>query len=391
MIRFLFVAGLALLISGAKATAEDLRALARLDPLGSSIVDVDKGVMITLSLTQAVPYRVYTLDAPKRVVIEFREVAFGSDLELLDRSERISEVVGGDARPGWSQLQLVLDGPMEVTKAALTTDPQEGDAVVSLLLGPSSEEAFSLAAQSREPAISDGPEAPDDRALVVVLDPGHGGVDPGAQRKGYDEADLMLQFALELKEALLRGGVDRVELTRSDDSFVSLPARISIARAANADIFLSLHADALAEGRATGTTIYTLSQEASDRASALLAERQDRQDILAGVDLREQDDQIATILMDLARLETAPRSDRLADALVVGLRESLGKLHKRPRLRAGFSVLKAPDIPSVLIELGFMSSDTDLNNLLDSGWRGQAAKGIVDAITVWALDERARS
>jgi N-acetylmuramoyl-L-alanine amidase len=170
-----------------------------------------------------------------------------------------------------------------------------------------------------------------------------------------------------------------------------LPQRVSLARAAGADVFISLHADALAEGRATGTTIYTLSDEASDEASALLAERQDRTDILAGVDLTAHDDQIATVLMDLARRETTPRTDRLADALVDGLKNTLGKLHKRPRLEAGFSVLKAPDIPSVLIELGFMSSEKDLDRLRDQVWRSQAAVGIVDALDLWALEDAAIS
>ncbi|MCY4335457.1 MAG: N-acetylmuramoyl-L-alanine amidase [Litoreibacter sp.] len=392
MIRALLIACCAAFLSVVSAAAEDLRALARLDPLGSSIVDVDKGVIVTLAITQAVPYRVFTLSDPKRVVIEFREVAFGSDadLEMLDRSELIMSVTGGPSRPGWSQMQLELSEPLEVTQAALRTDAQDGDAIVSLLLGPTSEDAFLDAVEASNAAITTDPTQGDDGALVVVLDPGHGGVDPGAQRQGYDEADLMLKFAQELKDALLRGGVDRVALTRTDDSFVSLPARISIARAAGADLLISLHADALAEGYATGTTVYTLSEEASDRASALLAERQDRQDILAGVDLREQDDQIATILMSLARLETAPRADRLAETLVESLRESIGKLNNRPRRSAGFSVLKAQDIPSVLIELGFMSAQEDLDNLLDAEWRKRAAAGIVNAVTLWALDEQAR-
>ncbi|MEM6407408.1 MAG: N-acetylmuramoyl-L-alanine amidase [Pseudomonadota bacterium] len=381
-----------MMMSALCAVADDLRALARLDPLGSSIVDVDKGVVVTLALTQAVPYRIYTLNDPMRLVVEFREVAFGSasDIDMLNRSQGILQVTEGAGPLGWSQLQLELAEPMEVTQAALKTNPQDGDAVVSLLLGPSTLEAFSEAAEASRSDAAIEPSGRDDGALVVVLDPGHGGVDPGAQRSGHNEADLMLQFALELKEALLRGGIDRVALTRSDDSFVSLPARISYARAEGADVFISLHADALAEGYATGTTIYTLSENASDKASALLAERQDRQDILAGVDLREQDDQIATILMSLARLETAPSADRFADSLVKSLSSSLGKLNNRPRRSAAFSVLKAPDIPSVLIELGFMSSKEDLDNLLDAEWRRRAAAGIVDAVTVWALEERAR-
>jgi N-acetylmuramoyl-L-alanine amidase len=374
------------------AQAQQLRALARLDPAGSGIEDVAGGVAVTLALTQAVPYRVFTLDAPMRVVLDFRELAFDGDVAALDRSERITGLAAGLYQPGWSRLVLELDRPMEVIEAGLETDASDGDAVVRVTMAATSAEAFAASAGTPEPRRDKAiPVAADDGRLVVVLDPGHGGVDPGAQRGGHNEADLMLGFARELKEALLRGGVDDVVMTRTDDRFVSLPARVSVARAAGADLFLSLHADAIAKGRATGTTIYTLSQDATDAASAALAERQDRQDILAGVDLRAQDDQIATVLMDLARLQTAPRTDRLADEMVTGLQTHLGKLHKRPRLEAAFSVLKAPDIPSVLIELGFMSSETDLANLTDPRWRARAADGIVAAVNAWALDDTARS
>ncbi|MEM9584025.1 MAG: N-acetylmuramoyl-L-alanine amidase [Pseudomonadota bacterium] len=389
MIRHL-ISALCCLFFAASAQAQELRALARIDMTSSAISDVAKGVEVALSLTQAVPYRVFTLDAPMRVVIEFREVVFEPDLKGLDRSETVTALAAGSIRPGWSRLEIALAQPMAISSAGLETKPSEGRATVRLQLNPTTAEDFAASTNARDAQEPSTRVQPDDGRLIVVLDPGHGGVDPGAQRDGHDEADLMLQFARELKEALLRGGADGVVMTRSDDSFVSLPARVSIARAADADLFVSLHADAIAEGRATGTTIYTLSDEASDKASALLAERQDRQDILAGVDLRAQDDQIATVLMDLARQETAPRTEMFADQLVIGLRNRLGKLHKRPRLRAGFSVLKAPDIPSVLIELGFMSSASDLDNLMDPVWRAQAAEGIVDAVNAWSVEDAAR-
>ncbi len=387
------------LISGA-SMAQDLRAVARVEMAASGITDTQDGVDMSLALTQAVPYRIFALDAPMRIVIEFREVRFEQALDALDRSERVETLSWGAGPAGWSRLVLGLGVPMGVETAALETDPNEGTAVVRVRLRDVSRTAFAAGAAEpdgvrREPAPSAPPDGAgrtgrDDDRLVVALDPGHGGVDPGAQRGGHDEADLMLQFARALKEALLRGGVDEVVMTREEDRFVSLPARVSIARAAQADLLISLHADALAEGRATGVTVYTLSKEASDRASATLAERQDRQDILAGVDLRAQDDQIATVLMDLARAGTKLRTERLAGHMVTGLRGQLGELHKRPRLQAGFSVLKAPDIPSVLIELGFMSSQTDLSRLTDPDWRSRAAEGIVDAVTAWAADEEAR-
>ncbi len=379
----------------APAFGQELRALARLLPEASGVEDTRDGVAVTLAITQAVPYRVVTLDAPKRVAIDFREVAFEATAKDILRSEKVTDLRTGRIAPGWSRLVLDLAAPMKVDLAGMVTDPAEGDAVIQVTLSEATVEEFAAAvALSSDDlvalAASETPPASDKPRPVIVLDPGHGGVDPGAERDGIKEADLMLIFARELREILVRSGRYDVVLTREEDVFVSLPARVSIARAVEGDLFLSLHADALAEGRATGTTIYTLSDRASDKASAALAERQDRQDILAGVDLRAQDDEIATVLMDLARARTHPRSDAVADFLVEGLRDSLGKLHKRPRLTAGFSVLKAPDIPSVLIELGFMSSKADLDNLMNPDWRVKAAQGVLKAVDAWHLDELAR-
>jgi len=242
--------------------------------------------------------------------------------------------------------------------------------------------------QARTAPPAPHPRQTGDRPLVVVLDPGHGGIDPGAERDGVIEADLILTFARELKEILLRTGDFKVELTREGDVFVPLEARVSFARQARADVFISLHADALVVGRATGSTVYTLSDTATDLASQKLAERHDRGDLLAGVDLRNQDDVIAKVLMDLARTETAPRSQKLAGALVAGLRDTVG-VRKRPHLSAGFSVLKAPDIPSVLLELGFLSSPRDLKRLRDPDWRNSAAIGIRDGLQAWARQDAA--
>lgn len=378
----------------AQSADAGLRALARVDMAASGVEDSAEGVTVVLSLTQAVPYRIQIMDAPRRVAVDFREVAFEADVTGLDRSDRVTGLRAGTIRDGWSRLILDLADPMQVDDAGMVTDPVDGDAVITVSLAPTGAAEFSERAAidaRRLPKWSAPAQGDGDTSLrrMVVIDPGHGGVDPGAQREGIDEADLMLKFARELREQLVRTGRYDVILTREADDFVSLPMRVSIARAAGADAFLSLHADALAEGRATGTTIYTLSDDASDKASEKLAERQDRTDIVAGVDLTAQDDQIATVLMDLARRETDPRTDRLADALVVGLQSAIGKLHKRPRLEAGFSVLKAPDIPSVLIELGFMSSQSDLDRLQDAEWRSKAALGIIDALDRWALEDAA--
>jgi N-acetylmuramoyl-L-alanine amidase len=299
----------------------------------------------------------------------------------------------GTFRPGWSRLVLELDAPMIVGRAGMVT----GDAVaVELTLTPADPARFATQAALPEPADwalpvpADVPVLPPrgEGPLIVVLDPGHGGIDPGAERDGATEADLMLTFARELKELLLREGF-QVVLTRNEDVFVPLETRSSIARSAGAHVFISLHADSLEEGEAVGATIYTLSDDASDAASQALAERHDRDDLLAGIDLSAQDDVVASVLMDMARTENAPRTDRLALALESAIKGAELRMHRHPRQEAGFSVLKAPDIPSVLVELGFLSSDRDLARLQDKDWRAKMAEAMVTALQAWAAEDAA--
>jgi N-acetylmuramoyl-L-alanine amidase len=174
-----------------------------------------------------------------------------------------------------------------------------------------------------------------------------------------------------------------VVLTRDSDVFVSLDARVAIAHQAGADLFVSLHADALSEGGAHGATIYTLSEEASDTASAHLAARHNRADIIAGADLTGADDQVTRILLDLARQETEPRSRTLAQTFVDSMAEAGGPMNSRPLRKAGFSVLKSADIPSVLVEVGFLSSKRDLENLRNPEWRSAITAAMARAILNW--------
>jgi N-acetylmuramoyl-L-alanine amidase len=227
--------------------------------------------------------------------------------------------------------------------------------------------------------------------LVVVLDPGHGGIDPGAERDGLSEKELMLTFARELQDVLRRDGGFEVVLTRDDDSFVSLDRRVAKAHAAGGQVFISLHADALSEGQAHGATVHLLSESASDAATATLAERHDRDDLLAGIDLTGQDDQVAGILMDLARQETQPRAERLAQALVARIGAADLPLNSRPVRRGAFSVLKAADIPSILLEVGFLSSTRDLKNLRDPAFRARMAEAIRDGLSLWVAEDAALS
>lgn len=405
VLRLWALAVLAALPAAQPGIAQDLSALARLDPARSVLRDEGPGVVLELHLSQPVPWRVAVMAGPPRLVLDFREVRFdGLDPAALGQSARVADLRWGRFRPGWSRLVVELAGPFLVAEAGMQRQGADGSARLSLRLAPASADAFAAAVAMAPPPAAPGWDLPapvqapppkrrqtGEGPLVVVLDPGHGGIDPGAERDGLREADLVLAFARELKEALTRAGGFRVVLTRDDDVFVPLETRVSIARAAGADVFLSLHADAIDGGGAAGASVYTLSAEASDAAAALLAERHDRADLLAGVDLSGEGDLIAAVLMDLARTETAPRSARLAAALVEGIRGATGRMHRRPHQTANFTVLRAPDIPSALIELGFLSSPRDLAALRDPEWRAGLARGIVAALQRWALEDAAEA
>lgn len=390
---------LMILVVSPPVAAQDLRALARVMGEGSSLRDGSGGgVELSLALSQAVPYRAFVLDAPARLVVDFREVTWTGLPEGFDEASSVTDVATGRGDAGWSRMVLSLSAPLGIARAEMRTDEVNGTALVSLSLAPVSQAEFAESAAHVPPGVRLPPvpvvDAPDpgrgEALLMIALDPGHGGVDPGAQRRGQDEADLMLIFAIELREVLLRSGLFDVVLTREGDWFVSLPERVTIARGAGAAAFISLHADALAAGDARGATVYTLSETASDLASEALAESHDRADLLAGVDLAGSDDEVADILIDLARLETAPRSDSLADHIVEAMDGAGVELHPHPRLEAGFSVLKAADIPSVLVELGFISDMDDLANLMDPEWRETVQEAIRDALVAWAIADEAR-
>lgn len=398
MIRLTYIL-LATLLWWPVAQAQEFSALARIDAEKSRISDGWWGKLsIDLFLSQGVPFRVYTLDDPRRLILDFQEVDWdGTAAESLLETTRVTDIRFGPFRPGWSRLIADLSEPLILDTANLSTDDVTGQAHVQITMRPSDAAEYAAASGAPSDARWDLPEPaaltprvpkPPGAPLVVVIDPGHGGVDPGAERDGGTEKELMLQFGRELREVLLRSGGFEVVLTRDADVFVSLQQRIAIAHQAGADVFLSLHADALPEGQAYGAAVYSLSAEASDAATAGLAERHNRTDILAGVDLTDSDDEVTSILLELARQETKPRTEALARTLVDSMTNAGGPMNSRALRHAGFSVLKAADIPSVLIELGFLSSTRDLENLRSADWRNRMSLGIRDGLVEWSvLDE----
>lgn len=379
--------------------AQDFTALARLDMAESAIRDTRSGIEVQLHLSQPVPYRVFTLAEPKRLVVDFREVDWrGVSREALLQGARALDVRFGTLKPGWSRMVIDLGAPLAIQSVGMTVSEVEGKAQMNISLRPVSEAEF--ADQSGAPVDPDWelvqvdptlatPRRLDFGDTVVVIDPGHGGIDPGAERSDAKEADLMLALGKEVAQTFERIDGFQAVLTRSSDVFVPLEERMTIARAAGADVLISLHADALEEGGASGASVYTLNQEAVDEASARMAERHDRGDLLAGVDLAGQDDRIATALMDLVRLETTPQSEDLADFIVMALGEAGAKLNSRPRRTAELAVLNAADFPSVLVEVGFLSNTGDRERLSTAVGRAPVVAGIVAAVQRWQAGREA--
>ena len=225
------------------------------------------------------------------------------------------------------------------------------------------------------PAARPGPR----RVRVIAVDPGHGGADPGAiGANGVYEKDLTLPYARALKRALEAVPGYRVVLTRDRDEYIPLRRRIAIAREAGAELFISLHADSLKNRATRGASVYTLSETASDKEAAALAAKENRSDIIAGVDLNRQNDEVTSILIDLTQRETKNRSARYASLLLAEIRKS-ARVLKRSHRFAGFAVLKAPDVPSVLVELGYLSNHDEARFLSSASGRRTLVAAIVRA------------
>jgi N-acetylmuramoyl-L-alanine amidase len=220
--------------------------------------------------------------------------------------------------------------------------------------------------------------------VVVAIDPGHGGIDPGASAGGLVEKQIVLDFARLLAERIAAEPGLAAYLIRDDDSFLTLRERIRRARAAGANLIVSLHADTTEEGVAEGAHVYTLSAEASDEAATALAERENRADIIGGVALAGESDDLAGLLVDLARRGTGDEDRKLATALIETMAAEIPLLPTAPHRTANFRILKAPELPSVLVELGYMSNEMDRMRLESELWRARAADALARGIALWA-------
>jgi N-acetylmuramoyl-L-alanine amidase len=352
-----------------------------------------KQTRFVVDLSRKVDIRAFTLADPYRVVIDLPQVSFQLPPKTGERGRGLVKAFRfGLVMAGGSRIVLDATGPVRVEKSFVldASDGQPARLVLDLM--GIDREAFLRAAAVDNRIPAEGakkPEppsgAPRDQRPIIVLDPGHGGIDTGTRApSGETEKDVVLEIALMLRDKLEKSGKYRVVMTRTDDSFVALADRVRLARSRNAQLFISVHCDALArgEGEAEGATIYTLSDQATDAAAARLADAENRADVISGVDLSVEPDDIADILIDLAQRETKTFSLQFAKAVAVELK-SAARMHKHPLKSAGFRVLKAPDVPSVLIELGYVSNRQDLKQLMSENWRMRAGDAIVQAVNTY--------
>jgi N-acetylmuramoyl-L-alanine amidase len=344
-----------------------------------------------MDFSRKIDLRAFTLADPYRVVIDLPQVVFNLPPKTGDSGRGlISAFRYGLVMQGGSRIVLDVSKPVRIDKSFVLDAAGDQPARLVIDLVPIDRNAFMQNLTQNAPpprvataSIREGETAQrGDPRPIIVLDPGHGGIDFGTvASSGVMEKSIVLDFALLLRDQIEKSGKYRVVMTRTDDSFIPLVDRTRMARIRQAALFISIHADALrrGEGEAQGATIYTLSETASDAEAARLAENENRADVIAGIDLSHEPGDVADILIDLAQRETKSFSTHFARTLV-GEIKSVARMHKHPLKSAGFKVLKAPDVPSVLIELGYVSSKSDLAQLTSSAWQGRTAGAIVQAV-----------
>jgi N-acetylmuramoyl-L-alanine amidase len=351
---------------------------------------------LVLDLDGTVDFRTFSLPNPWRVVVDLSEVTWSSGVKRPPRDGLVTGMRFGLFRPGTSRVVVDTAGPVQVTKSFVLPPSKPGDGFRLVVdMTRTTQETFmkgyrkpapvpappQIAARPPDPAPSPVVPKPRPGRKLIMIDPGHGGVDPGAMsRSGVWEKHIVLAFAQELQRQLLATGRFRVQLTRDGDVFIRLRDRIALARKAGADLFISVHADSIGNRNVRGTSVYTLSENASDKEAAALATKENKSDVIAGIDLDEQPDEVVNILIDLAQRETMNESAVFAKTLVEKLALHRRMLRNTHRF-AGFAVLKAPDIPSVLVELGYLSNREDERMLRSPKTRGMMAGSIAEAIS----------
>ena len=337
--------------------------------------------------------KTYYMDNPNRVVIDFNEVLFSLDSdENFKPRGLITDVQYGRISAGRSRVVLTLAKPARVVTSKVskldTTD--EGFRFLLDLAYVSEAEYEKLVFEQRQTLGESGsravkgdrikPKAASSDKFIIVIDPGHGGIDGGAVGVGgTKEKNLTLAFAMLLRDRLLENGSYDVKMTRDDDRFLTLKTRLEYTKRSGADLFISIHADSLKQKFVRGATLYTLSKKASDKLSRELADSENAVDLVAGLSLPEQKEEVTDILADLTTRETKRFSKQISRLVARNFKDRI-KLIKNPERSAAFGVLKAPKIPGILFEMGYLSNAEDEKLLNSISWRKKASDAIVQAV-----------
>ncbi len=315
-------------------------------------------------------------DQPARLVIDLTRTDMATFAQTQDTSVKSDQPTTTRAEEIAAVLQRMVDAKPEPIRPPVRprVKPKPKPKKKVAVLTPSRPANSTL--QPTKPK----PKKKRPGKAVIIIDPGHGGVDPGALgKRGTAEKSVTLAFSRALRDELVKSGRYKVHMTRDSDRFIRLRDRVRIARNKNADLFISVHADSIRRGRASGATIYTLSEKASDREAAALARQENRADLIAGVAMEKESTAVKGILIDLAQRETKNHSVFFAKQLISRFKRVI-EVRKKPHRQAGFAVLKAPDVPSILIELGYLSSRKDEKNLRSKKWRRKVAAATKKAI-----------
>lgn len=366
-------------------------------------------VRIVFDADSEFDYNVFLLDSPKRLVVDTKNVYVGKALEKTkDSNNLISRVRVGDIHDSKTRVVFDLLKPVVVKKVFMLPPQSTFKWRLAIDVTVASEREFrqkagidnaygnkSLSAgENWQPASESSSKqaaSKQETKKIIVIDAGHGGHDPGAiGYSGVHEKNITLAMAKELKRQLDRKGKYKVYLTRSTDVFIPLRKRVDIARKHKADLFMSVHADSALNRNATGLSVYTLSETASDKEAAALAERENKADVISGLNLYEQSKEVSDVLISLAQRETRNRSSEFAKCLVDEMRKSVKLINDTHRF-AGFAVLKAPDIPSVLLEMGYLSNKYEERKLRQESYRRKLASSAVKAIDRYFEDMKHKS
>ncbi len=355
---------------------------------------------LVVDLAARTEFSFVSLSNPDRLAIDVRagtlSVPEPSGKPAGEEEGMVSEYLTEQAGPDRIRTTLTLLSPAQVQQAYVLDafDDQPARLVVDII--PATAEEFAanvakdLAASTAvTPAIATdstpagGSEIPLATKPLVVLDPGHGGIDSGAETpNGVKEKDVVLAFALRLQELLVSSGRFDVALTREDDSFLRLEERVALARTNKADIFISIHADSFQQSEIRGASVYTRDENATDVLDKVLADNENKTDVIAGFSMPQMAPQVVDILLDLMRREMRHQSFSLAQSIVHQLEPSVA-LRRFPVRQADFFVLQAPDVPSVLVELGFLSNADDMANLMQGEWQDRTAEAVARGISTY--------